>query len=164
MKYNRGLIIIAYLLTSGCMTIGEEPQPPQIPIPQKPDKPQEKPQDKPQKPKKEVYLVVHSKILKEKFPDGTKVESQSVLKSNGKMYLFREGHTKKKNCRLTRTEVEKFRGAYIMRLAGVTETCSGKSCEHCEFKKGGGCNCKNIGQGVCAHTISRNTLHFRWLY
>lgn len=86
------------------------------------------------------------------FGDGTIVIEQWMKGG----YYFREGHDEKGDCRLSRTPVEKDGDFMFMRLNGTTETCSGTTCTHCAFKKSGGCECKNIAQGICTHTISRN--------
>lgn len=86
------------------------------------------------------------------FEDGTIVIETWI--ANG--YFYREGHDDNEECQLSRTPVEESGGVMYMRLNGATETCSGITCEHCAFKKAGGCECKNVFQGVCTHTISKN--------
>lgn len=104
----------------------------------------------------EKLVVVHQSILKQTFDDGTKVDSQGVEKdADGKLYYMRKGTTQGKDCRVSRTEVSSEDGMLLMRMQGTTETCSGKSCSHCAFKTGGGCECKN-SLNTCEHTISRN--------
>jgi hypothetical protein len=97
--------------------------------------------------------LVPANMLSQQFEDGTRVYSNHI--SEG--YIYREGHNFDGDCRVSRTEVEildyKF---FMVRLNGTTETCSGKNCEHCTFRASGGCACKNLGQGVCTHTITRN--------
>jgi len=92
-------------------------------------------------------------MLPKVFKDGTEVSK--VYVEDG--FIYREGHTRNKDCRLSRTPVELVEKHLMFRLNGVTESCSGKTCEHCEFRKSGGCKCKNLGQGICAHTITKNT-------
>lgn len=113
------------------------------------------------------YLMVASpkedlftKQLKPTFPDGTPIEVEEIVSYPGEknLHLVREGHDPKtKDCRISRTEIEPSESGYLfMRISGVTETCSGKNCSHCDFKQGGGCSCVN-STNICEHTITRNS-------
>jgi len=98
--------------------------------------------------------------IKSEFEDGTKVSKIYTSIDNDVSYLYREGKTRNGDCRISRTplvemvDVDKVSYSF-MRLMGSTETCSGKNCSHCAFKKGGGCECKN-STNICEHTITRN--------
>ena len=112
-----------------------------------------KPKPKVPDPSPYPSVLLPVSMLPDTFEDGTKV--QNTYEENG--FLYREGH-KGKDCRLSRTEITE--GVpdlkiSFMRAGGITESCSGISCEHCAFRDGGGCTCKNIGQGVCTHTITK---------
>ena len=107
----------------------------------------------------EDLVLVHSQAMKPVFEDGTKVEK--AWTGDRGMFFYREGRTAEGDCRITRTPTKIKDGLLFMRLAGATESCSGITCEHCAFRKSGGCECKNIGQGVCTHTISKNRDLFR---
>lgn len=72
-----------------------------------------------------------------------------------KIYLLREGHTLEGDCRISRTELTVDGSLFLMRMPGTTETCSGTGCDHCSFKKGGGCECIS-SLNICEHTISKN--------
>ncbi len=100
----------------------------------------------------EPEVMFPAAMLPKTFKDGTKVDKVYVEDE----YLYREGHTSEKDCRLSRTKVELVEKHLMFRMSGVTESCSGTTCTHCEFKDGGGCNCKNIAQGICTHTITKN--------
>jgi len=114
---------------------------------------------------KHDYLMVASpdesmftKQLVDRFADESPVELEEIVSYEDKenYYLLREGHDMKGNCRLSRTEIELADSGYMfMRLSGTTEMCSGKNCEHCAFKKGGGCSCVN-STNTCNHTIIKN--------
>lgn len=100
----------------------------------------------------EPVTLVPVSMISDNFEDGTEVDEIYI---EGSFYI-RKGRTPEKDCRTSRTEVEEVDDFLMMRLNGVTETCSGKNCSHCAFKDGGGCTCKNIGQGICSHTITKN--------
>jgi len=106
-------------------------------------------------PEEQTVLIIPLETLGD-FPDGTEVQNAWLEKIDGQDYYYREGATRDKNCRLSRTPVKEIDGLIFMRLNGVSESCSGITCEHCTFPKTGGCKCKNIGQGVCKHTITKN--------
>jgi len=105
---------------------------------------------------KDILVPVSPVTFKDVFEDGVHVEEVKIATEGDKTYVYREGHTHKGDCRISRTEIIDVDGHAFLRLQGVTESCSGTTCEHCAFKKTGGCECKNF-QGACAHTISRNT-------
>lgn len=100
----------------------------------------------------EPEILVPANVIPMMFKDGTLVNRAWV--EDG--YYYRKGNTNEKDCRLSRTKVIEKEGIMLMRMNGVTETCSGNNCSHCEFPKTGGCKCKNIGQGICNHTIVKN--------
>lgn len=103
--------------------------------------------------RKDPLVPMLSIIMKTSFADGTKVTKAWTDDD----YYYRKGVTEKGDCRLSRTPIVETGDDFVfMRINGVTESCSGTSCEHCAFKKGGGCECKNVLQGVCTHTITRN--------
>jgi len=95
--------------------------------------------------------------LKLEFADGTDIETMDVVvdEQTKKTYLIREGHYKGKDCRISRTELVDTGTIILLRMPGITETCSGKNCSHCSFKDGGGCNCQN-SLNICEHTITKN--------
>ena len=107
-------------------------------------------------PAPEFKVLILADTLNPQFEDGTKVKKTWSDTINGQSYHYREGSTRKGDCRISKTPIDTKDGFTFMRMNGVTETCSGVSCEHCAFKDTGGCTCKNIGQGVCTHTISKN--------
>lgn len=107
-------------------------------------------------PEPETKVLITSETLKAEFEDGTKVKKTWTQTDSGKTYHYREGESRKGDCRISRTPVDKADGFVFMRMNGATETCSGVTCEHCAFKDTGGCTCKNIAQGICTHTITRN--------
>jgi hypothetical protein len=101
--------------------------------------------------------------LADKFEDGTPVEvvETELDEKTGAYYLVREGHTSKKDCRVTRTPLyESKEGFLYMRRNGASETCTGNGCSHCAFKTGGGCTCVN-STNTCSHTITRNNVLFK---
>jgi len=135
MKYVLALLIV---LTIGCKKEAEK--------------------DKPCEP--EVVAVVTDHTLLPNFADGTKVESQTTVEQDGQLYFVRKGHTRSKDCRISRTPVQQDGNLVMMRMNGTTETCSGKNCSHCSFKTGGGCDCVN-SLNLCEHTITKNRDLFR---
>jgi len=103
---------------------------------------------------------LYTRQLVDKFEDGTPVESEEMTnyKNDRTLYLVREGHTKKGDCRISRTPVDLGEsGYYVMLMKKSTDTCSGNGCSHCDFASGGGCVCVN-STNTCSHTISRNHL------
>ena len=114
---------------------------------------------------KHDYLMVASpdeslftKQLVDRFPDDSPIELEEIVSYEGEddYYLLREAHGKDGSCRLSRTKIELAESGYFfMRISGTTESCSGKGCEHCGFKKAGGCECVN-SLNICEHTIVKN--------
>lgn len=130
------ILLMIVLLLGGCKTV-EEPPCDGCTEPAPPD----------------PLVLVGPFTLSAAFEDGTAVTGMW----NDPGFFFREGHTTLGDCRISRTPTEKSDdGLIFMKLNGTTETCTGTTCTHCAFKKAGGCECKNLAQGICTHTISRN--------
>ncbi len=119
---------------------------------------------------------IYTQMLKDTFSNGVKISEfwvekiEKVEKNKAKKpvtYFYRKGYDRKKNCIISRTPLDvrpidgKDTIAYMMRMRGVTETCSGDGCSHCAFKDTGGCVCKKFS-GTCNHTISKNTELLKW--
>jgi hypothetical protein len=103
---------------------------------------------------KDSYLA----SLKKDFPDGTKIEKSEFRIEKNEIYLYREGHTAKRDCVISRTPVDSVDGFLVVNMrAQGTETCSGNGCDTCAFKDSGGCTCKT-STNTCNHTITRNRL------
>jgi hypothetical protein len=110
---------------------------------------------------KQILVVASDEVFPSRFPNGTKVDYKGRSEIDGKIYYVRKGHDKNDDCIVTRTPIFVEEGLLVFKMAGNTETCSGKDCAHCKFKSTGGCECKNMGQGICSHTITRNRDLFR---
>ena len=114
-----------------------------------------------EKPNPEKLVVLGNstfskELSKGYFTQGGKYHTEDPL-TKGKTYLTLTAKTKDgKGCQVFRTEVIPIDGAMFMRLNGKGESCTGKNCSHCAFKKTGGCECKN-SLNICEHTITRNS-------
>ena len=106
-------------------------------------------------PGKITDIIVSPSLLNTTFDNGVEVSDATVVTEGETTYLYRKGKSPEGNCIVSRTPLIDANGQYMMRINGLTETCTGKNCSYCAFKTTGGCECKN-SLNLCEHTISRN--------
>lgn len=93
--------------------------------------------------------------------DDMKVEAITREDFDGEPFLVTEAHSEKGGCTVTKTLLAHTKWGYLyLRAGGTTEKCSGKNCEHCAFKDGGGCKCVN-SLNICEHTIIKTSTILR---
>lgn len=78
-------------------------------------------------------------ILRDTFPNGVKITSSEVVKSETHFYLVRTG-TDRANCQTTATPLNENQGTlFVAQIRGggglgvTTASCSGDPCSHCVF-------------------------------
>ncbi len=94
----------------------------------------------------------------EAFRDIENRANYKIYEQDGFFYLEGTGTNKAKNNVVFRIRFTSFQDNTLLNALDG-ESCSGVKCEHCAFKKGGGCECKSgtgsFGTGSCDHTVTR---------